>query len=1201
MQSIKKALRWQWLRVGGAAIVCALIFTLGPHISVGGFAPLDSLRSQIAASMLIPVGYTVIYLIQSQLYKVQAYFEDLVQSRVSGALDAGGAEQKKGDPRPSDRSVGQASTLAERELEAIRHRFRETLTTLKGRRYAGGISRRWLYQRPWYVMIGPPNSGKTTAIVNSGLSFPMAARSGLRAAGGLAGTENCDWWITDDAVFVDTAGRYTVQEGDADRDKAVWRGLLRMLRRSRPRQPLNGVLVTIAISELNSTSEEVLADRARCIRERLLEVYRELRLQLPIYVLFTKSDLLAGFVEFFDDLGREGREAVWGFTFAQEASEDEGDPMAFAAAYDALVGRLNERLLERMQHESNLQRRALMFGFPQQVASLKHLTQQFLKEAFGGNSFQEPLMLRGVYFLSGTQIGMPFDRVANARSQTFEIAQPPCTALRGPGRNYFISRLLREVVFAEAGLVDANHRFDRRQRRIRYGAYTTIAAVIVTASVLWTFSYIRNVQLIESVRLMAGSYARGAEKLKLDRVESGDLRPILPLLQRLRDANGDSAGGRLSSSGLDQSKKIKVQTLAAYRRAVNTILLPRLMFRLETLLVERHDDDQFVYQALKVYLMLGQQGPLQRAVVKNWMAADWRVMFPAEADAGLRSALADHLDALMEGPLPHSELNGELIERSRAKLQTVSMARRVLDIIATSPEASRAPTWRLADHAGPLAQGVLARKSGQPLSEGVPGIYTRAGFYGTFLRLLPQVADAVAAEGWVLDSQVVAPIAAGDVSQKLRRSAADLYAQEFALRWDQLIGDMSIRPSGGIDDALRTLNTLSAPTSPMRLFLFAAAQELKLKQPPAPEDGLTKGDSVPQGEVLPSELEALFRSQPAADTPEAHVQLYMGDHFRWLHQLVEVPSNSQAGAQAPIDSALRDLGELYRSLSQAQGLAGSNILEHNGQAGVAIQQIEAGAADLPEPIRQWILGLSRHSSDLTVSGMRRGLASGWAGGPGDLCRRATEGRYPFASGSRRDIPLSDFARLFGRKAEIDTFFAENLSPFVDKSKGSWQFRPTSGVDFPIGRNTLAQFQRAATIRDTMFDDAGQVSVGFLLTVAETDPLTDQVVVDIDGQRLEHRRGTAAAAMHFHWPTAGGVGGASVAFIGFQGATLSKSGHWALFRLLNEADKQPLGGGDLIQVRLVSGRHWAVFNLQPDSVMSPLSRNLLSEFRCPDFL
>ncbi|NKF31343.1 hypothetical protein HER21_33420, partial [Pseudomonas sp. BGM005] len=106
---------------------------------------------------------------------------------------------------------------------------------------------------------------------------------------------------------------------------------------------------------------------------------------------------------------------------------------------------------------------------------------------------------------------------------------------------------------------------------------------------------------------------------------------------------------------------------------------------------------------------------------------------------------------------------------------------------------------------------------------------------------------------------------------------------------------------------------------------------------------------------------------------------------------------------------------------------------------------------------------------------------------------------------------------------------------------------------------------------------------------------------IDGQRLEHRRGTAAAAMHFHWPTAGGVGGASVAFIGFQGATLSKSGHWALFRLLNEADKQPLGGGDLIQVRLVSGRHWAVFNLQPDSVMSPLSRNLLSEFRCPDFL
>ncbi|WP_105374998.1 type VI secretion system membrane subunit TssM [Neorhizobium huautlense] len=1201
MQSIKEALGSQWVHVSVAGIVCALIFILGPHVSVLGATPLDGLGSQIAASMLIPLGYAVIALLQSRLNSVHAYREDLVQSQVSEALDGAGAEQKEANPVYSTRNVVRAGTAAKRELQTTLIRLHETLEILKGRRFAGLIGRRWLYQRPWYLVIGPPGSGKTTAIVNSGLSFPLVDRSSRTSVGG---TVNCDWWIADEAVLIDAAGRYTIHEGDSERDEAAWRGLLRLLRRYRRRQPLNGVLVTIGISDLNSTSDKVRVDRASCIRQRLLELYRELRLQLPVYVLVTKCDLAAGFVEFFDDLGGEGREAVCGFTFAQEPSEGDGDPMeSYAPAYDALVGRLNKRLLERMQQESNPQRRALIFDFPEQVASLKHLSQQFLQEVFGRNSFQEPIMLRGVYFVSGTQVGTRFDRVAEARSQIFEVARQPCPALPGKERSYFICRLLREVVFAEAGLVDADPRFLRRQRRVRYGIYAISAAAMVTAGVFWTFTYVRNVTLMESIRLTANSYAAEANKLKLDRVDNSDLRPILPLLQRLRGvrsgfADDDRAGDHLAGLGLDQSKKIAFQAGEAYHHALNTILLPRLISRLETLLAESHDP-LFLYKVLKVYLMLGKQGPLQREVVKSWMGADWREMFPAEADAGLRHALADHLDALLEPPLAYVALNGELIEKSRAKLQAVSLPRRVLDIIATSPAASQAPTWRLDEHAGPLAETVVIRKSGLPLSAGIPGLYTRMGFYGTFLHLLPQVADAVAAEGWVLDAKAGAATAAGDVSQELQSSAADLYAQEFALRWDQLIGDVSLRPIGTMDNALRTLNTLSAPTSPMRRFLVATAQELRLEQRPSPENGLTKGTGAGKSQVPATALEELFRSRAVADTPEAYVRLYIVDHFRWLRQLVEVPPNSQVGAQAPIDSALQDLSELYRSLSQTQGLTGSMSLEKGDQASVAIRQIEAGAANLPQPIKQWLLGVSRRSSDLNISGVKRELTDAWESGPGDLCRRATEGRYPFVRGSPQDTPLSDFARLFGRNGGIDTFFTENLAPLVDRSKGAWQVRPTRSGDVRIDRSTLAQFERAAAIRDTMFEDASsKPSVGFLLTVVDTDPLTREVVVDIDGQRLKYRRG-AAAVMHFQWPPAAGVGGASVAFIGSEGAIFSKRGAWALFRLLDEAELRPgEGGGDLIRVRLASGRHWAIFILQPDSVMNPLIGKLLSRFRCP---
>jgi type VI secretion system protein ImpL len=96
----------------------------------------------------------------------------------------------------------------------------------------GGDERRNLYELPWYVIIGPPGSGKTTALVNSGLHFPLAAQLGAGAVRGVGGTRNCDWWFTDQAVLLDTAGRYTTQDSHATVDKAAWLGFLDLLKTS---------------------------------------------------------------------------------------------------------------------------------------------------------------------------------------------------------------------------------------------------------------------------------------------------------------------------------------------------------------------------------------------------------------------------------------------------------------------------------------------------------------------------------------------------------------------------------------------------------------------------------------------------------------------------------------------------------------------------------------------------------------------------------------------------------------------------------------------------------------------------------------------------------------------------------------------------------------------------------------------------------
>src|ERR1700744_4262552 len=105
------------------------------------------------------------------------------------------------------------------EVQVLSTRLREALDALKRSRFGKAAGRRWLYQLPWYVLIGPPGSGKTTALVNSGLNFPLSGKYGRRGIGGVGGTRSCDWWFTDEAVLIDTAGRYTTQDSAPEADQ----------------------------------------------------------------------------------------------------------------------------------------------------------------------------------------------------------------------------------------------------------------------------------------------------------------------------------------------------------------------------------------------------------------------------------------------------------------------------------------------------------------------------------------------------------------------------------------------------------------------------------------------------------------------------------------------------------------------------------------------------------------------------------------------------------------------------------------------------------------------------------------------------------------------------------------------------------------------------------------------------------------------
>ncbi|HWK09836.1 MAG TPA: type VI secretion system membrane subunit TssM, partial [Vicinamibacterales bacterium] len=346
----------------GFLLIAAFIWFAGPYFAFAEYRPLEPEMAR-----LILIGIVVgLWLVWRAIKRLRAY---RAGDRLLTAVVA--------QPQPET-----ARTPA--EVAKLRERFEEAVGALKLQQRQSGNS---LYDLPWYVIIGPPGSGKTTALLNSGLKFPLEQRVGKGALRGVGGTRNCDWWFTEEAVFLDTAGRYTTQDSDAESDSLGWNEFLSLLKKYRARRPLNGVILTINAQDLLVGGSAVRESHVEAARRRLEELNRELKIQLPVYVMVTKCDLVDGFAEYFDDLKADGRAQVWGVTFPYDQSIANDGPRTYPAEFDALIARLNERVLDRMEEARDTRRRTRIFAFPQQMATLREPLTEWITEVFNSRGF----------------------------------------------------------------------------------------------------------------------------------------------------------------------------------------------------------------------------------------------------------------------------------------------------------------------------------------------------------------------------------------------------------------------------------------------------------------------------------------------------------------------------------------------------------------------------------------------------------------------------------------------------------------------------------------------------------------------------------------------------------------------------------------------------------------------------------------------
>ncbi len=1161
------------LQLLGILALSLLIWFLGPVISVADYTPLASVIVRVILISLIVILWGILF-----------YLKKRKQNKEAEQLVEGLSESDSGDD---------SENRVDDEIDTLGQDFNEALMLLKTSN-GGKSTDQLLYQLPWYIIIGPPGSGKTTALVNSGLEFPLADKLGEKAIKGVGGTRNCDWWFTDDAILIDTAGRYTTQDSHESVDKGGWLGFLDLLKKNRPRRPVNGAIIAMSLSDLLLQTDEEIKQHAKAIRSRISELDEKLGVEIPVYMMFTKCDLIAGFSEFFEDLDLEGRQQVWGYTLDSEL-ERKDIISTFQVEYQALIQRLDDRLLNIIQIERDIQNRSLVFGYPRQMEGLESSLISFLDEVFGVNRYQKTSLLRGIYFTSGTQEGSPIDRLLGGLANSFGLDPHTAPMFSGQGKSYFITRLLNDVIFNEAELVGVDSKQEKRRNLLQMGVYALSCLALISMSLFWFVSYSKNNDAIATQQAYIGSYQDQPEQLRWQ-LDFKQLQIRMDALESASNNVYSEDDSWLMKFGLYQGEKLAVPAKQGYQRFLEKYFLPAIRYRFEERLQDSvSDSDELLYELLKVYLMLDNPEKLDLESLKAWVIVDWELEFADEEET--LSSLIKHLDNLLALNPEPIKLNAGLIASVRRVLTQVPLAYQIYSRIK-SETVENAYDLNAQYAMGRFGDRVFINVDGTLDQLRVPGLYTAQGYNKLFKKHSARIIKEALEQDWVLNRTEGGAASIMELTN-LQTEIQALYIKEYIGYWNGFLSKIRIRDTVSAEDTTELIGYLSGKDSPLKKLLLEVEKNTTLSKK---EKSVLGAIDTAKGGKINSKMKGVLdalkeKSKGGFDYSVDEID----QHFKKINQLVF----HEKGQSPELDRYLSRFARIYSSLIDLQNKeifsGGAGQKKMDGKLANDLQLVKYESKHLHGITQGWINSVVNKAQGEVTSNIQKQISEAWNNEVYIHCKNTLQGRYPLNKGSRREVNLTDFTKFYAKQGVMDSFFNQFLKGNIDTSADKWALTDLAAQTLSISRTSVRNFQYASIIKDKFFKyQNDKPTIQFSLKPLTRTEDIAKVVLEIDGQKMEFDD-KPIRAKGFKWPGAG-VGFVKIKFDykdGKEKVVYQADGSWALFRLLDiSASGKIRNSTERVNINLSAGTSTAKFELYTGGGVNPFAIDELRHFKCP---
>ncbi|EOS94455.1 type VI secretion system membrane subunit TssM [Erwinia tracheiphila] len=1194
------------------ATVCGIVWVIGPYIFIGDGYPLADMMAR-----LIVIGAIFFLAIIYGVWKLLLALRN--------------------NPKLLDTFFSSKEHKPEEQVHEINAVIRDAVDYIKKTNKNAPLIRRLFQPKkslndlPWYMVIGAKGAGKTSAILNSGQSFPRPEQLS-RVCKENASTENCECWFANQALFIDTAGKYI---DEAHGELSEWKGLLKSIRKYRPVKALNGVIVTVSVSDIMGRNKAELYDISSKIRSCLDDTRKSLGVHFPVYVLVTKLDQLHGFAEYFRILTEQEREQIWGVTFPY------GDNMKTAVAelrtlveseLSLLENRIERNMTMRQQEEYENGDRKKMYALPQDFRLLNQAVIEILQNIFFVSRYDESqshTSMRGVYFSSSHQ---PQNSVMINNctliqkwrnfitNQSREHLAWSASVQKDTeflikdisyGRQYFLRELFSEVIVKDATLVRHNLRVVSKYRFQNFFGHCL--CLMVGALLLNGFyeSYHNNGAYLDAIDIKVGKLENNVQSFLKTTNQT-----MLPVLLNLAQYLPEFSNLNIQEPDLDYryglyvGKEMDRNADGLYHFFLRKLLFPMIESDSHNALRTAVDDAQpaEVYNKLKLYLMISGQGQFNLDYVITHVTDAWDSSGKIQPYQE-RSLFMAHLRNLFSQPSWREygeEVDKTLLTDARELLNRNPHSVRLYERVKSAMQADAPDNLTLNKITDEQAGQIFTSTDSTMLEKGVPGLFTYNGYHQIFKKKLSSVLKKLDDEDrWIMGNTASAaslkmlradPTAG--IVDPTKDTLTRLYLQEYTQTWQKFLQSIRLRSDGldnqsmGLSFDIYMMRKLVSSNSPLINLAKVAVKETTLAAEQL--ENLLKGQNIIANNQL---IDAASKVNLALAAQEKIIlRRGVDDYFASLREFVggEADAVGRSASGTRLATIIDVLNEQYTQLVISDSAIQQGNLPEVSDIG---QRLSAESAVWPDPFKYIIAplltGAYKRVNYQVVSNANKTIAASL----GEVCRTTLQGRYPFVD-TTEEVSLRDFEQFFAVGGIVDDYFMKNLADKVDTSTRPWRYERNVDVSSSEG---LGIFELTQQIQKAFFQNGNnKLAVNYTVAIPYMSPTVSQLTLNFDGNIMTYAHGPVMPKS-FNWPGKRSESIVSMSLkprITLEDNGVTKKGPWALMRWLDTVeDIETSDTGQPVLIFDMNNRQVKV-EVTGLTYKNELIIDLLKNFNCP---